>query len=126
MGDGPAGYDREWTSRLGIYSRLRVGYTHERGRVTRFVVQIEYDWGTHWCEVVRIDHDETGVLGHDVSTEGVHLDVYRDGVKWRTEDLLPPTAAGRAFTFAEAHMTQHAQRYVERFDTWHGIDQESR
>lgn len=126
MDDDLAGYDREWIIRKGPYSRIRVGYTHDRGRVTRFVVQLEYDLGSKWHEVVRIDHDETGVMGHDVSTEGVHLDVYRDGVKWRTEDLLPPAPPGRAFTFAEAHMTQHAQRYVERFETWHGIDREIR
>lgn len=126
MREGPRDYDREWTTRTGPNARLRVGYTHDGGQVTRFVVQLEYDLGSEWTEVVRADHDGTGETGHDVSEAGIHLDVYRGGDKLRTERIFPPTLPGRAFTIAEAHLTQHAKRYIDRFEEWHGMNRGSR
>lgn len=122
MSIGAGGYDREWTKPVGPRSRIRVGYTHDGGRVTRFVVQLEYRLDDGWAEVVRADHDESDERSHDVTEEGAHVDVYRDGEKFRTEELSPPTPTGVAFTFAEAHLSWHAERYVERFEEWHGID----
>lgn len=121
MTDEPREYDREFTTPLEYRVRRRIGYSHEHGVVTRFVVQIEYRIEGRWSEVVRFDHDPKSDHGHDVTVEGVHMDVYRDGNKFRTEEVFPPMSASNALTFAEEHLNQHAERYVKRFETWHGI-----
>ncbi|TQQ82338.1 DUF7718 family protein [Halonotius roseus] len=117
----PREYDREYTTPLKHRTRRRIGYTQHRGTVTRFVVQLEYRVDGEWMEVVRFDHDPKSDHAHDVTEEGVHMDVYRDGDKLRSEEVFPPMRAGEALTFAEEHLNQHAERYINRFETWHEI-----
>lgn len=71
-------YDREFTATLSDRVRRRVGFDIKRGNVTRFVAQLEYFLDGEWHEVVRFDHDPASAHGHDVTTDGVHMDVYRD------------------------------------------------
>jgi hypothetical protein len=64
------GYDREWTARTGQRIRRRFGYSHDRGEVERFVLQLEERLDGEWTPVVRYDHDEvTDHGGHDVMEE---------------------------------------------------------
>jgi hypothetical protein len=121
MGDTPQDYEREFTTPLEYRARRRIGYTHERGDVTRFVVQLEYRIGGEWTEVVRFDHDPRSDHAHDVTEDGVHMDVYRDGEKIRSEEVFPPMEASDALTFAEEHLNQHARQYINRFEAWHEI-----
>jgi hypothetical protein len=121
MTDEPREYDREFTTPVAYRVRRRIGYAHDHGTVTRFVVQIEYRMDDGWTAVVRFDHDSESDHGHDVTEEGVHMDVYRNGNKLRSEEVFPPMSASDALSFAEAHLNQHAERYIERFETWHGI-----
>jgi len=120
MGDtDPRDYDREFTTPLSYRARRRIGYSHDRGEVTRFIIQLEY----RHCglEVVRFDHDTESEIAHDVTAEGVHVDVYRDGEKLRSNEVFPPMPADEALTFAEEHFRKHAKRYIERFEQWYGI-----
>jgi len=121
MTEEPREYDREFTTPLEYRVRRRIGYSHDRGEITRFVVQLEYRLDGDWVEIVRFDHDPEGTHGHDVTEEGVHMDVYRDGEKLRSEEIFPPMTANEALTFAEGHLNQHAGKYVRRFEQWHGI-----
>ena len=121
MTETPREYDREFTTPLEYRVRRRIGYSHNRGSITRFVVQLEYRIDDEWFEIVRFDHDPVSEHGHDVTAEGVHMDVYRDGEKLRVEEIFPPMTANEALTFAEEHMNQHAERYITRFERWHGI-----
>jgi hypothetical protein len=72
-------------------------------------------------EVVRYDHDPESEQGHDVETDGLHIDVYRDGEKYRTEYVAPPMPAGVALDRAEDHLMQNLEAFVERHEEWHGI-----
>lgn len=119
--DAPREYDREFSTPLDYRVRRRIGYSHDRGEVTRFVVQLEYRTNDGWAEIVRFDHDPGSDHGHDVAQEGVHMDVYRDNVKIRAEEVFPPMPASEALSFAEGHLAQHAERYIRRFEEWHGI-----
>jgi hypothetical protein len=89
--------------------------------VVRFVVQLEYHHDENWWEVVRFDHDPMSANGHDVTAAGVHMDVYRDGEKDRTEQIAPPMRGATALTLAEAHLNEYGKRYIERYESWHGI-----
>lgn len=81
----------------------------DRGSVTRFVVQLEYRIDDGWYEVVRFDHDPDSEHGHDVANEGVHVDVYRDEKRIRSEEIFPPMTPDNAFTFAEEQLSRARQ-----------------
>jgi hypothetical protein len=121
MSEGPREYDREYTTREGMTIRRRLGYSHDRGEVTRFVVQLEYLYEDEWTPVVRYDHDPASMHGHDVTDEGLHIDVYRDGETYRQEYVAPPMPAGVALDFAEDHLAENTQRFTRRFEEWHEI-----
>jgi hypothetical protein len=121
MTDEPRDYDREFTTPLTYRTRRRIGYSHDHGDVTRFMIQLEYRLPDGWAEVVRFDHDPEGEQAHDVTTEGVHMDVHRGGEKIRSPEIFPPMPASNALTSAEEHLTQHGERYIKRFEEWHEI-----
>jgi hypothetical protein len=122
MADEPREYDREYTAALTSRTRVRIGYSHDHGDVTRFVVQLEYRLDVdEWREVVRYDHDPASDHGHDVTDEGLHIDIYRDGRKFATEFVASPEPAGIALDRAEEHLRRNHERFTERFETWHGI-----
>ena len=120
-GEGPQDYDREYTDPLSDVTRVRLGYSHDRGEVTRFVVQLEYCVEDEWREVVRYDHDPASEFGHDVTDDGLHIDVYRDGEQYRTEYVAPPMPAGLALDRAEDHLSNNLEGFTTRFEQWHGI-----
>lgn len=126
-GDGPRTYDKEFTARMGIRARRRLGISTEHGEVKRFVLQLEYllDPGSdEWATVVRYDHDAEGSdeATHDVTDEGLHIDIYRDGEKHDSHELTPPLPATTALEAAEEHLAEHLEGYVRRFERWHGIN----
>jgi hypothetical protein len=45
-----------------------------------------------WETVVRYDHDAEGSdeATHDVTEDGLHIDIYRDGEKIDSHELTPP------------------------------------
>lgn len=86
------------------------------------MVQLEYWLEGDWREVVRYDHDSEAPeeMAHDVAVEGLHVDVYRNGVKVDTERVTGPLPPDVGFEYAEAHLTEHLERFVRRFERWHG------
>jgi len=115
---GPRAYDHERVVEVGRIVRRRLGYSHDSGDVTRFVVQLEYRLD-EWQPVVRYDHDPASVHGHDVTDRGLHIDIYRDGEKYRQEYVAPPMPAAVALDLAEDHLTENLERFVTRFEEWH-------
>lgn len=109
-------------TRLAERVQLRLGSSTDRGEVTRFFVQLEYWFDGDWEEVVRYDHDATAAGGHDVTTEGLHRDVYREGEKIAVERVTLPIPANEGFNYAEADLKENAQQYINRFERWHDID----
>jgi hypothetical protein len=116
------GYDVEPPpDRLADRVQLRTAFTTDRGEVVRFMTQLEYWLDGDWRVVVRYDHDREAPGGHDVTEDGLHVDVYRDGAKARTEEVTGPIPAREGFDAAEGDLRENAERYVKRFESWHGI-----
>lgn len=115
-------YDRVDKIPLTTKAQLRRGIATERGRVSRFFAQLEYLLGNEWAEVVRFDHDEDAEGGHDVTEEGVHMDVYRDGKKIDTVQIAGPMPAGEALDLAEDHLAEELERLIRRFEQWHNLN----
>jgi hypothetical protein len=121
MPDSPREYDREYETPISNCARKRLGYNRTRDELTRFLVQLEYKIDDEWHSVVRYDHDTGGDFGHDVSEEGVHIDIYRSGEKHRTEYVAPPMPAKRALDRAEDHLFNNLEGFIRRFEEWHEI-----
>lgn len=115
-------YDREYVKLATRQSQIRSGTTIDGGEVAKFVRQLEYRVSDDVLEVVRYDHDPDAEGGHDVTEEGLHMDVYRDGEKVRVEQIAPPEPASRALTRAEEHLAENIQQFVTRFETWHNLN----
>lgn len=124
MSADPRTYDREFTVAVDHRARRRLGFDTERGRVRRFVVQLEYSHDSEWKPVVRYDHDGTGEndFAHDVTEEGLHIDIFRDGKKEATEYISPPQPAAIALDRAEDHLSKNLERFINRYELWHGIN----
>lgn len=124
MTDTPREYDREFTVAVNHRARRRLGFDTERGAVVRFVVQLEYRHDREWNSVVRYDHDGTDEsrFGHDVTEEGLHIDIFRDDAKVATEYVAPPQPAAVALDRAEEHLAMNLQRFLDRYERWHGIN----
>ncbi|QZA87874.1 hypothetical protein K0C01_08695 [Salinarchaeum sp. IM2453] len=54
-----------------------------------------------WREVVRYDHDQDAPGGHDITEEGLHIDIYRDGEKYRVEQVIGPIPVNEGFNAAD-------------------------
>jgi len=124
--DSPRDYGKEHTARADHRARRRLGIDVDRGQVQRFVVQLEYlvdPAADKWATVVRYDHDAAGgdEATHDVTEEGLHIDIYRDGEKVDSHELTPPLPANHALETAEDHLAEHLEGYLRRFEQWHEI-----
>jgi hypothetical protein len=69
--------------------------------------------------VVRYDHDTEAEAAHDVTEDGLHIDIYRDGEKHATEYIAGPLPAGLALDLAEDQLSENAERSIRRFEEWH-------
>lgn len=123
MSETPRDYDREFTVAVTNRARRRLRFDTERGAVVRFVVQLEYFYDGDWQAVVRYDHDGTGenAFAHDVTEEGLHIDIFRDGSRAATEYVSPPQSAAVALDRAEDHLSKNLERFLDRYERWHGI-----
>lgn len=104
------------------HARLRFELDTDQGKVRQFVVQLEYCLDDEWEPVVRFDHDPQAEQGHDIREEGVHLDVYRDGEKYRVERGFPPVPLSHAPRYRKSYVEDHAGRLLERFEEWHDLN----
>jgi len=78
-----------------------------------------------WREVVRYDHDRDSAGGHDITTDGLHRDIYRHGAKDRVEQVTGPIPANEGFNAAEEDLQENAEAYIRRFESWHEINDET-
>lgn len=113
-----AGDDREYTVALKYDTRLRVGHTIVRGTPVEFVVQLEYHLDGEWRIVARFDHNPDLRMGHDVTDEGLHLDIYRNGAKHYVERDFPAVNIYDAIAYCETYLERNAVELIGRFERW--------
>lgn len=109
------------------YARLRRELDVNGGIPTRFVYQLEYDLDAtvdglppnDWRQVARMDHDIEGP--HNVAEEGLHIDLYRNGTKFKQSHDFPNVPLKQAPSFCEAYLQQRSDFFVDRFERWHSV-----
>ena len=67
------------------------------------------------------NHDRDVPGGHDITEEGLHRDIYRDGKKIRSEEVSPPIPANEGFDAAEEDLRENVEEFIKRFEEWHGV-----
>ena len=82
--------------------RLFLGRIPGEG-LTRFRVQLEHHVVDEWQQIVGSDHNPDAETGHDVTVEGVHLDVYRGGERIDREQLFDLTTPSNALDIARPY-----------------------
>jgi hypothetical protein len=105
-------------------ARLRVEIETQDGTPTRFVIQLEARIDGGWRQVARFDHDAENPMGHDITEEGLHMDIYREGERVRVKDDFPPVDLIRAPRYCIAYIREHAETLLRRFEQWHDHDQD--
>lgn len=118
--------NKEFTTPVDANVRRRLGIDVNRGEVTRFVVQLEYRIDAEqdtWMTAVRYNHDGKGSAEatHDVTEDGLHIDIYRDSEKVDSHELTPPLSSNDAVERDKDHLAEHLEGYIRRFEQWHGI-----
>lgn len=73
-----------------------------------------------WHLVAQFDHNPGLAGGHDVRTEGVHMDVFKAGEKHETEAEPHPDSVKPAFAlnYAINYLSRHDERLIERYRRW--------
>ncbi len=94
--------------------------------MTRFLVQLEYWLDGEWLEDVRFDHNPNTGFGHDITEDGLHMDIYRDDQKYRMKDDFPPVELNRAPRYCTTYIREHADRLIRRFERWHNVNETDR
>ena len=72
-------------------------------------MQLEYWLEGDWREVVRYDHDRDVPGGHDITEEGLHRNIYRDGKRIQPEEVSPPIPANEGFDGRRRRFTRERQ-----------------
>lgn len=99
MTTSPSGYERDYLVPIPHDECwIALGFDVQRGRVQRFLVQLQAVAPDLELvqQIARVDHNPANPAGHDVRTEGIHVDVVMaDG---REVTLYPdqPTHVGEA------------------------------
>jgi hypothetical protein len=126
MTDEGEGYDREFTTIISRRAQIRAGLSTRKGDVERFFIQLEYWLDGQWLEAVRFDHDPDTEFGHDITEDGLHMDIYRNGQKHRVKDDFPPVELNRAPRYCTTYIREHADRLIRRFEQWHNVNETDR
>ena len=91
--------------------------------MTRFVVQLECNSqpdvlkADDWRQVARFDHDPVAPGGHDVTEEGLHMDIYSDGEKVAVVREFPEISLNGAIDFCEEFLYERSDKLLARFDS---------
>ncbi|WP_228842366.1 DUF7718 family protein [Halococcus agarilyticus] len=84
-------------------------------------MQLEYRIEDEWEPVVRFDHNPEGTYGHDVTEEGLHMDVYRNGEQVRVKQDFPTVPLSAAPRYCKTYIENNADPLLRRFETWHNL-----
>lgn len=107
--------------------RRRVNIGKTGGDVDWFVVQLEYNatvmgQTNDWKQVARFDHHPQYSWGHDVRIEGLHLDLYRNGRKYKViTSGFPQLPVNEYPAYCEEYFKKQWHALIERFEQWNGF-----
>ena len=100
-----------------------------RGEVEEFFVSLEYNLQyavmqpDDWCEIARFDHNPSSPAGHDITQEGLHLDLLNmDGSKHRVKTAFPAMPANHAPKYCREFFERRGEAIAEHFERRENIN----
>lgn len=123
----PTGYDvsfeRACVSRGDCV--IGVGFDTSRGDITRFLVDLQYTASflrRQYTQIARIDHNPSNPSGHDIRSEGLHVDAVskhgRSKKYWPVTSPVPPNLADVVDASA-AYLDESADFFVDFYEGNH-------
>lgn len=111
------------------HTRLRFYLATSSGDVEKFTIQIEYNLGfassypDAWRPVARFDHNPYSKKGHDVESEGLHMDVLdADNTKHDVKRGFPPVPLDETPEYCEEYLLNREEELVGGFERRNGIN----
>ncbi len=123
------GQERHYTKAVHLpYTRIRTVVETRSGDVRRFLVQLEYNvarqtaFAEQWEGVARFDHNPSAHDGHDIRTEGLHMDICEPNDDDKRATGFPPVAVNDAPKWCENYLERDHLRLTKRFCYKYGIE----
>lgn len=104
--------------------RRRTIIEKERGAVAAFCVQLEFNRypgsgsDDRWQYIARFDHNPSTAIGHDITEEGLHMDLHHPVAEDRVAKGFPPVPICDAPHFAERFFDENYLKICERYIGW--------
>lgn len=121
----PTGYD---VSKHVPHGRsdchLTVGFDRRQGQhpISRFLVMLHYQVSTspvQWGAIARMDHNDRAALGHDVYSEGLHVDIARRSkqtVQLDVPHATLPSNRGRVIRQCGEYLEHESEYFINVFE----------
>ncbi|MDS0280009.1 hypothetical protein NDI85_19680 [Halomicroarcula sp. S1AR25-4] len=110
------------------FVRLRFYMVADRGVPEQFLIQLEYnramvDLGPdRWGPIARFDHNPAAEDGHDVASEGLHLDLLDiDGDKHTVRRGFPFKPLQQCPEYCERYLVKKSSQLVREYERRAGI-----
>jgi len=100
---------------------LSYGFNTSLNEITSFQVKLFHSPTRtirNWSEIARIDHNPGGINGHDLYSEGIHVDVVRaaggESIVYPNHESLPPDT-GEVLRICIAYFETNADFFLDLF-----------
>lgn len=112
------------------YARVFRDFSTDRGRVVRFVVELQYGYESEfywpencddWRKVARFDHNPLVPDGHDIREEGLHLDIYKGEEEYESTEDFPYVHVDEAPRWCETYFLENLDFLLERYERLNGL-----
>lgn len=104
-------------------TRLCVVIDTDRGDVAGFVVAYDYGLDGGWKRIAQFDHNPDSQFGHDIEEEGLHMDLYREGQRYRVvRSKFPHVPVNHAPRYCIEYVKRNHGALIERFERWHNVN----
>lgn len=103
---------------------LTVGFDRRQGQhpISRFLVILHYQISTspvQWGAIARMDHNDYAARGHDVYSEGLHVDIARRSKPTEQLDIPHsplPTSRGKVIRRCGEYLEQETAYFINVFE----------
>lgn len=111
------------------YTRLRFYLRTSQGSPEAFLIQLEYNLGMvsefpdTWQAIARFDHNPQSKRGHDVETEGLHMDLIdADDTGHDVKRGFSNVPLDEAPEYCERFLLMNAESLSRDFEMRNGLD----
>ncbi|KAA9406556.1 hypothetical protein Har1131_06950 [Haloarcula sp. CBA1131] len=104
--------------------RRRTELDFEGGEIQSFYVQLEYNLAPEasndddWTQIACFDHQPEHPLGHDITREGLHMDIRHPAKRDRKTVDFPAVDLADAPRFCEKYLDKNYREISARYAGW--------